>query len=55
MELQPDHKELLKLARARMPFGNYEGRYLSDLPEYYLVWYRQKAVPKGTLGEQREK
>lgn len=54
MELQPDHKELLKLARARMPFGKYEGRYLSDLPEYYLVWYRQKGFPKGTLGKQME-
>jgi len=54
MELQPDHKELLDLARAKMPFGKYEGRYLSELPEYYLVWFRQKGFPKGKLGRQME-
>lgn len=35
-----------------MPFGKYEGRFLIDLPEYYLVWYKQKGFPKGKLGEQ---
>ena len=35
-----------------MPFGKYEGYYLIDLPEYYLVWYAQKGFPKGVLGEQ---
>ena len=54
MELQPDHRELIELASAKMPFGKYQGRYLSDLPEYYLVWYRQKGFPKGKLGKQME-
>ena len=54
MEMQPDHKELLDLARAKMPFGKYKGRYLSELPEYYLVWYRQKGFPAGKLGRQME-
>ena len=54
MEMQPEHKELLDLARAKMPFGKYKGRYLSELPEYYLVWYRQKGFPAGKLGRQME-
>ncbi|MFL9843775.1 DUF3820 family protein [Flavobacterium rhizosphaerae] len=47
-----NRQELIKLAHAKMPFGKYEGRYLADLPEYYVVWYRNKGFPKGKLGEQ---
>lgn len=36
----------------KMPFGKYQGRYLVDLPEYYVVWYRNNGFPKGKLGEQ---
>ena len=43
---------LIKLAHTRMPFGKYEGRYLIDLPEYYIVWYNNKGFPKGLLGDQ---
>lgn len=46
------HKELITLAHTKMPFGKYEGRYLIDLPEYYVVWYSNKGFPKGTLGRQ---
>lgn len=42
---------LLKLANTRMPFGKYAGRLLIDLPEPYVVWFRQKGFPKGELGE----
>ncbi len=35
-----------------MPFGKYEGRYLIDLPEHYIVWYKQKGFPQGQLGQQ---
>lgn len=42
---------LIKLAHAKMPFGKYEGRYLIDLPEHYIVWYHNKGFPKGQLGE----
>lgn len=35
-----------------MPFGKYEGYYLIDIPEYYIVWYRNKGFPNGILGEQ---
>jgi len=45
-------EELVQLAHAKMPFGKYEGRFLVDLPEYYLVWYRNKGFPKGKLGNQ---
>lgn len=33
-----------------MPFGKYEGHFLVDLPEPYLVWFRQKGFPKGSMG-----
>ena len=52
MEIKPNHKELLNLAHAKMYFGKYKGYYLSEIPEYYLVWYRQKGFPKGKLGSQ---
>lgn len=35
----------------KMPFGKYEGRYLSDLPISYLEWFiRKGGFPKGKLG-----
>jgi len=43
---------LVQLAHTKMPFGKYEGYYLIDLPEYYVVWYSNKGFPKGKLGEQ---
>jgi uncharacterized protein (DUF3820 family) len=52
MEIQPNYKELLDLAHAKMHFGKYKGRYLSELPEFYLVWFRQQGFPKGKLGSQ---
>ena len=42
---------LLKLANTKMPYGKYEGRYMIDLPEYYVVWYRNKGFPKGQIGK----
>jgi Uncharacterized protein conserved in bacteria len=47
----PDEKYLLKLVRARMPFGKYQGQLLIDLPEAYIVWFAQKGFPKGSLGD----
>lgn len=43
-------KVLLELVSMKMPFGKYKGSFLCDLPEYYLVWYRQKGFPKGRIG-----
>ncbi len=53
-ELTPDSKLLLELAQTRMPFGKYSGRLLIDLPEPYVVWFRQKGFPGGKLGQQLE-
>lgn len=50
MEFQKDW--LVKLANTKMPYGKYEGRFLVHIPEYYLVWYRQKGFPEGKLGQQ---
>ncbi len=52
MNPQEQHQELIKLANMRMPFGKYQGHLLIQLPERYLVWYRQKGFPPGKLGEQ---
>ena len=42
---------MLKLAKARMPFGKYRNRLLVDLPEPYVVWFYRQGLPKGELGE----
>lgn len=47
----PDKEFLIKLAHTKMPYGKYEGRYLIDLPEYYIVWYHNKGFPSGKLGD----
>ena len=49
-------ENLVKLARIQMPFGRYQGRYLIDLPEEYLLWFTRadKGVPKGELGQLME-
>jgi uncharacterized protein (DUF3820 family) len=45
---------LIELANAKMPFGKYKDRYLTDLPEAYLIWFRQRGVPAGSLGRMME-
>lgn len=46
-----DSQKLVELAWYKMPFGKFEGKFLGDLPEYYLVWYRNKGFPAGKLGD----
>jgi uncharacterized protein len=48
--VNPEHADLIKLANTKMPFGKYAGRYLIDLPEPYVVWFKQKGFPAGELG-----
>jgi len=43
---------LVELANARMPFGQFQGRRLAELPEGYLVWFQQQGWPLGRLGGQ---
>lgn len=35
-----------------MPFGKFKGYYLIDLPEQYVVWFKNKGFPPGKFGEQ---
>ena len=51
MDKLTDKEYLLKFASMKMPFGKYAGRLLIDLPEPYVVWFKQKGFPKGQLGE----
>ena len=53
-ELFPDPEAFIKLSKEVMPFGKYAGRRLVDLPEAYVVWFKQKGFPKGKLGEMLE-
>ncbi|MBY0400401.1 DUF3820 family protein [Myxococcota bacterium] len=48
---EPDSEMLVEIARMRMPFGRYQGTRLIDLPEPYVVWFRNKGFPRGRLGE----
>ena len=41
---------LIELVTMKMPFGKYAGIPLCDLPEPYLVWFKQKGFPTGKLG-----
>ena len=50
--LKPE--DLSKLAETKIPFGKYQGRYLIDLPEAYLIWFAKKGFPKGQLGAQMQ-
>ena len=46
-----DSQHLIKLAHYKMPYGKYKDYYLSDIPEYYLSWYKQKGFPENKLGK----
>lgn len=45
-----DQNILIDLVRTKMPYGKYEGRYICDLPSYYLEWFHAKGFPSGRLG-----
>lgn len=49
-----DHRPLLDLTQARMPFGKHAGQLLIDLPEPYLVWFAGQGFPEGRLGQQMQ-
>ena len=45
-----DHQELIELVNFEMPFGRFKGRKLIDLPEPYVVWFKNEGFPIGKLG-----
>jgi len=45
-----EKQHLIDIASITMPFGKYQGRRLIDVPEEYLLWFRQKGFPEGKLG-----
>ena len=49
-ELPFDHKQLIELAWYKMPFGAHKGKFLSELPESYYIWFRRQGFPQGKLG-----
>mgnify|MGYP000197278253 CR=1 FL=1 len=48
--MNQDPQFLVDVAKMKMPFGKYKGSFLIDLPEHYIVWYKNKGFPKGKLG-----
>ncbi len=50
MDQQAQRNHLIKLVTTKMPYGKYEGRFICDLPEFYLSWYHSKGFPKGEIG-----
>lgn len=46
-----DHDELRAIVNQEMPFGRFKGRKLIDLPEPYVVWFKNEGFPRGKLGE----
>ena len=50
--MEQDKQFLIDLSKMKMPFGKYKGRFLIDLPEHYIVWYKTKGFPNGKLGKQ---
>jgi uncharacterized protein (DUF3820 family) len=49
---------LVEIAATRMPFGKFgikeyppSGVPIMDLPEEYLLWFKERGFPKGRLGE----
>jgi len=47
----PQSEPLLDLIKFKMPFGKYKDWPIADLPESYLIWFHQKGLPPGKLGQ----
>jgi len=44
--------EMVEAVNQIMPFGKHAGKALLNLPEPYLVWFKQQGFPRGKLGAQ---
>lgn len=42
---------LLDLVKMQMPYGKYKGYLICNIPESYLLWYKDKGFPQGKLGD----
>ena len=47
--MNAEHLSLLLVRE--MPYGNYKGRKLADLPGHYLGWFAREGFPRGELGQ----
>lgn len=50
-QILSNRRFLQELATTKMPFGKYQGRFLVDLPEPYVVWFHRQGFPSGKLGK----
>lgn len=48
--MEEQRKIMLELVSAKMPFGKYKSVLICDLPEAYILWFKQKGFPQGKLG-----
>lgn len=46
-----DREFLIRMVQFKMPFGQYEGRYITHLPVHYLEWFQRQGFPSGQLGQ----
>jgi uncharacterized protein len=46
-----DRSFLIRLVNYKMPYGKFEGRYITDLPVHYLEWFSRQGFPDGQLGQ----
>ncbi|WP_340106441.1 DUF3820 family protein [Rhodohalobacter sp. 8-1] len=46
-----DRNFLIQMVQFKMPFGQYVGRYVTDLPVHYLEWFQRQGFPSGKLGQ----
>lgn len=44
-------EDVLVAATMPMPFGKFKGTRLIDLPEPYVVWFKNEGYPAGLLGQ----
>lgn len=42
---------LKELVEMQMPFGKHKGKLICNLPEDYLLWFKDQGFPKGKLGD----
>lgn len=48
MEYNP--QLLIDMVKTPMPFGQYKGRLICDIPVHYLEWFQRQGFPPGKIG-----